>query len=118
MLLIPTECCSYNTKLKGVHTELNVVEVTRITGITKKGLLLDWCIKCVRVICMLFDLLGSTRRTDDDLDHLDPIACRYAMLFRICIVQIQRRKQIYADCAAPTRQHELDHADQESICLP
>ena len=46
---------------------------------------------------------SSTRRTDQidhDLDHQDPnLQCRYAMLCRICIVQIQPRK------------HVLDHAD-------
>ena len=36
----------------------------------------------------------------------------------ICTVQIQLRKHAlgYADGTAPTRQHELDPADQESIC--
>ena len=40
------------------------------------------------------------------------------MLCRICVVQIQpRRRVLYlADCMASTRQHELDHTDQECIC--
>ena len=40
------------------------------------------------------------------------------MLCRICIVQIQPRKYVlyHADHTAPTRQHELDHTDQEYIC--
>ena len=36
----------------------------------------------------------------------------------IRIVQIQPRKHVqdHADYTAPTRIHELDHADQEQIC--
>ena len=42
------------------------------------------------------------------------------MLWRICVVQIQPRKHVldHADYTAPTRQHELDHTDQEYLpCL-
>ena len=37
---------------------------------------------------------------------------------RICAVQIQPRKLVldHADYTAPTRQHDLDRTDQESIC--
>ena len=40
------------------------------------------------------------------------------MLCRSCTVQIQPRKHVldHADYAAPTRQHEVDHTDQEFIC--
>ena len=41
------------------------------------------------------------------------------MLCRICIIHIQSRKHVlgHEDYAAPARQHELDHTDQESNCL-
>ena len=60
---------------------------------------------------------GFTRRTDHDLDRLDPNPPE--MLCRICIVQIHPRKHVldHSDDMAPTWQHELDHRDQESICL-
>ena len=40
------------------------------------------------------------------------------MLYSPCTVQTQPRKGAvdHAAFSAPTRQHELDHADQESIC--
>ena len=40
------------------------------------------------------------------------------MLCKICIVQFQPKKHALddADHTTPTRQQELDHADQESIC--
>ena len=40
------------------------------------------------------------------------------MLYRICTVQVQPRKHVldHADYTAPTRQHGLDHTDQQSIC--
>ena len=42
------------------------------------------------------------------------------MLCRVCIVQIQRKESVLdnAGYAAPIRQHELDHTDQEYIQLP
>ena len=51
------------------------------------------------------------------------LTCRYEMLCRICVVQIQPRKHAldYAGYTAPTQQHELDHTDhtdhtdQESV---
>ena len=56
-----------------------------------------------------------------DLDHLQIIyilTCHCEMLCRICIVQIQPMKHVlhFAHYMAPTRQHELDHTDQEYIC--
>ena len=52
------------------------------------------------------------------------LTCRYEMLCRICVVQIQPRKHALdrAGYTAPTRQRELDHTDhttdQESIICP
>ena len=56
--------------------------------------------------------VGQTDQIDHDLDHLD-LNCRYEMLCRICVVQIQPRKHALdrAGYTAPTRQHELDHTD-------
>ena len=49
-------------------------------------------------------------QTDRDLDN--------DMLRRVCTVQIQPRKHLldHAGYTAPTRQHGLDHTDQELIC--
>ena len=52
-------------------------------------------------------------RTDHDLDYLAPDL----LLYRVCVVQIQHRKNVldHADYTAPTMQHELDCTDQGCI---
>ena len=44
--------------------------------------------------------------------------CLYVMLCRICMLQIKPRTRAIdqADHTAPTRQHGLDHVDQEPLC--
>ena len=52
------------------------------------------------------------------IQHSWILICRYDILCRIRIVQIQPKKHIldHADFTTSIRQHELDHTDQESIC--
>ena len=68
------------------------------------GVLLEWG------IADAFSSNGFTHWADSDLDHPEILTCRYEMLCRICLVQIQSRKHAldHADYTAPTRQHELD----------
>ena len=65
--------------------------------------------------------MTRTRPTDQigiDLDNLYP-NLPLGDVRRIFAAQIQPRKHVLdnADYTGRTRQHELDHTDQESICL-
>ena len=56
----------------------------------------------------------STRRTDHDLDHLDPNLPFCDAVHDLHITNPTRKHALdNADYTAPTRQHKLDHADQE-----
>ena len=48
---------------------------------------------------------------------IEILACHYWMMYRICAVLTQPRKQVlkHAGHTAPTQQHELDHTDQQYL---
>lgn len=56
----------------------------------------------------------STRRTDHDLDSQDNNLWDAQDLYRTDPTQDAFLDN--SDCAAPTRQHDLDHTGQECIC--
>ena len=64
-------------------------------------------------------LEGFTSRTDQDQDYADPNLPLWEVVHDLYSTDLtqETRPTDHADFAAPTLQHELDHLDQESICL-
>ena len=132
-LLSPTRCCSLSFSRVAHRRNIARTRCMTLLSYLKIEATLVWyhyffprglgC-SCNRVTGFDSPILGLERET---ISHVGQttilltqiLACCCEMLRRICVSQIQRRKHAldHADCTAPTRQHELDHTDQEIISL-